>query len=413
MTESLDPGSQRNAIRSDWLLLLILCAGAFTTALNVTLLSPLVVQIAAEFNVSDASAGQLATLTAASSGLMAIIVAPWMDRYSRSFWLRLECGLLATGSLLSAVAPGFAWMFVGRALAGLGGAVIGANCLAACSDLYPRPDERNRAIGLINTAFTLGAIIGLPAVTLTADWSSWRWAIALPAPLALLVFVATRRLPHVPHLTEMSLWRAWKSGYKHVLKSRETVLLLCTMIMVMVVWFGWLIFFGAFTENVHQISAAMLSLLFLVGGAAEVASNNLAPMLLRSRSPRTLAYPVIAFSAINLLLIGIAFDRQWTLFPFIFVGSATGAMLFVCLNIALLDSLPGHGGAVMSLQSACLEIGGSIGVAVTGLGLTVTNNYELVYRLLGVLTPLVALFLWLSARGGRDLMGPESVAATA
>ena len=72
-------------------------AGAFTTALNVTLLSPLIPDIAREFDISDARAGQLATLTAASSGFMALTVAPWMDRYSRSFWFRLECGLLAIG----------------------------------------------------------------------------------------------------------------------------------------------------------------------------------------------------------------------------------------------------------------------------------------------------------------------------
>jgi predicted MFS family arabinose efflux permease len=73
-------------------------------------------------------------------------------------------------------------------------------------------------------------------------------------------------------------------------------------------------------------------------------------------------------------------------------------MLFVCLNIALLDSLPGDSGAVMSLQSACLEIGGSIGVAITGLGLAIIDDYEVVYRILGVMSPLIALAVWLSAR---------------
>src|ERR687894_174601 len=94
-------GPEATSVSSDAgphrVLMIILAVGAFTTALNVTLLSPLLVDIARSFDVSEAAAGQLATLTAASSGLMAVCVAPWMDRYSRRFWVRLECTLLAAG----------------------------------------------------------------------------------------------------------------------------------------------------------------------------------------------------------------------------------------------------------------------------------------------------------------------------
>src|SRR5688500_10787579 len=86
-------------------MLIVLAVGGFTSALNVTLLSPLLVDIARTFDVSEAAAGQLATLTAASSGVMAITVAPWMDRYPRRFWLRLDSALLTVGTLNSALAP--------------------------------------------------------------------------------------------------------------------------------------------------------------------------------------------------------------------------------------------------------------------------------------------------------------------
>ena len=186
--------SPEQGLSRHWGLLIILCAGGFTSALNVTMLSPVLVHIADQFNISEAAAGQLATLTAASSGVTAVIVAPWIDRYPRGFWLRLECGLLAIGTIISAIAPNFALMFAGRALAGIGGAVIGANCLAACGDLFPVANDRNRAIGLINTAFTLGAVVGLPLITLLAEWTDWRLAILAPAPLALIVFAASALL---------------------------------------------------------------------------------------------------------------------------------------------------------------------------------------------------------------------------
>ena len=381
-----------------WLLLGILSIGAFTTALNVTLLSPLLVDVADDFGVSEAAAGQLATLTAASSGVMAVAVAPWLDRYSRGFWLRLECALLLLGTILSALAPGFGWMFLGRAVAGIGGAVIGATCLAACGDLFADPTARNRALGLINSAFTLGAVFGLPLITLVADRIDWRWAIALPAPLAALVFAGGSRLPRIVATPSGSPWRAWADGYRHVLSSGETVWLLAAEVAFMVVWFGWLIYFGAFAETVFAVGAALLSVLFLAGGAAEVVGNNLAPVLLRRRSPRAVAYPAIAVAAANLLLVGVAYDQGWTLFPFVAVGSAAGAVLFICVNVALLDSLPSARGAVMSLQSACLELGGALGVAATGAGLALIGDYEPVYRLLGLAMPVVALCLLVSGR---------------
>ncbi|MDP9369653.1 MAG: MFS transporter, partial [Chloroflexota bacterium] len=335
------PGAPRHG-----LLLGILAAGAFTTALNVTLLSPLLVDIAGEFGVSEAAAGQLATLTAGSSGVMAVLVAPWMDRYSRGFWLRLECSLLFLGTLLSALVPGFGWMFLGRAIAGIGGAVIGASCLAACADLYADPAARNRALGLISSAFTLGAVFGLPLITLVADLSDWRWAIALPAPLALLVLAGSARLPKVGVTLRGSLWQAWVGGYRRVLGSGETVWLLVAEIGFMIAWFGWLIYFGAFAETVFAVGATTLAVLFLVGGAAELAGNNLAPALLRSRSPRFVGYLAVAVVAANLLLVGVAYDQRWTLFPFVAIGSAMGALLFICVNVALLDSLPSDRGAV-------------------------------------------------------------------
>ncbi len=393
------------------LLLWILAVGAFTTALNVTLLSPLLVDIADDFGVSEAAAGQLATLTAGSSGLMAVAVAPWLDRRSRRFWLRLECALLALGTLLSALAPSFGWMFVGRAVAGIGGAVIGATCLAACGDLFADRGERNRALGLVNSAFTLGAVFGLPLVTLIADRTDWRWAIALPAPLAVLVFLGSSRLPRLALAPGGgSPWRAWVDGYRGVLGSGETVWLLAAEIGFMIVWFGWLIYFGAFAETVFAVGAGLLSVLFLAGGAAEMVGNNAAPVLLRSRSPRAVGYVAVAVGAVNLLLVGVAYEQRWTLFPFIAIGSAAGAVLFICVNVALLDSLPSARGAVMSLQSACLELGGALGVAATGLGLALLDDYEATYRLLGLVMPVVAVFLFLS---GRRRSAPDEAAVAA
>jgi predicted MFS family arabinose efflux permease len=164
---------------------------------------------------------------------------------------------------------------------------------------------------------------------------------------------------------------------------------------------------------VYGISAAVLSLLFFVGGGAEILANNLTPIVMQRRSISAVAVPAVALLALDLLMIGIALDQKWTMFPFIAIASLTGAALLICFNIALLDSLPEDPGAVMSLQSASFELGGSIGVAVTGLALAVLDDYEMVYRLLGVITPMIAVTFWLSTRARSVAREPAVVSARA
>jgi MFS transporter, DHA1 family, tetracycline resistance protein len=60
--------------------------------------------------------------------------------------------------LLTGFAPSIAWLFLGRAVAGIAGAVyVPANAFVA--DVTP-PEQRARAFGLVGSAFGLGFIIG-------------------------------------------------------------------------------------------------------------------------------------------------------------------------------------------------------------------------------------------------------------
>jgi predicted MFS family arabinose efflux permease len=290
-------------------------------------------------------------------------------------------------------------MFLGRVFAGIGGAVLGANCLAACTDLYPDRSERNRAIGIISSAFTLGAVVGLPMITLVAEWFGWRTAVALPALFAVIVLLGSTLLPATNPVRSGSLWEAWKAGYGRVLASRETVMILFALIFFIIVWFGWLIFFGAYAEKTHLVTAGVLSALFLVGGGAELIGNNLAPWLMKRLDPRKVSVLAIALATVNLLVTGIAWTGGWTLFPYFAIGSFALAMLYMTLNVILLDSLPSDPGAAMSLQSACFEFGGAIGVALTGLVLTMTSdNYDVTFQLLALALPPIAVILWKSRK---------------
>lgn len=260
-------------------LLVVLATGAFTTTLNLTLLSPLLPHIAADFGVPEATAGQLGTLTAVTAGMVAILAAPLIDRYARRTVLQVEAALLFVSTLCAVVAPTFAMLAVSRMLAGAGGAIILGVCVAATADLIPDPARRNRSVGLLTTACALGTIAGLPLLTQIASLSNWRAAIGVLLPLSLVMFAGVTRLPDgAPQSLDRSRPR-WTERYHIILTSPVTVALLTLAMFQSGIRLGWLIYIGAFAQARFGMSAAALAALFVAGGAAEILANSFGPRL--------------------------------------------------------------------------------------------------------------------------------------
>lgn len=380
------------------LLLLILACGAFVTSLNTTMISPLLPLIAADFRVTDAAAGQIATLTAACAGLTALVAAPWMDRYTRGAALRCEAFILGVGTVLSLLAPSMAWLFAGRAIAGIGGGVIFALCLAAVGDLFSTVRQRNWAVGVVGTAATLGVVLGLPIMTQLGARGGWRVALLPILPLITLLFAGSYLLPRIVPPREGACWQGWRAGYRHVLTDRPTLALLGVMITLCLAWFGWLVYFGGYAHAVFGVGAGTLAALFVCAGVAEILANILAPLLLqRYAGPGIIvaATAVLSATLIGTSLIG---RHVWVLVPFVVLASLASVVLFVVTSICLLDAQPQARGTVMALQSSGFELGGALGAAAVGAGLALAGDYTLVYRVLGVAVPLLLLPLLLGGR---------------
>ena len=103
------------------LLILILAIGGFAATVNAVVLVPTLKPIASEFATTESIAGQIGTIYSLMSGLTALLVAQWIDRVSRRRLLRVGTIIISIGTLSTALAPSLPWLFVGRALTGLGG----------------------------------------------------------------------------------------------------------------------------------------------------------------------------------------------------------------------------------------------------------------------------------------------------
>jgi len=390
-------------MKRDDALTFVLATGAFTTMLHGSMLSPLLKDISADFNVSDASVGQLATLYSALAAVIAFAVVPLMDRYSRRAMLRFECGMLLVGTLLSALAPSYIWLTIGRGLDGIGGAFIFGVCMAAAGDLFANPVERNRRIGIIASAASVAIIAGQPLLTQISAYFGWRWAVAATLVPPLVALLGTRWLPSdaLQH-DEGSLWSAYRARYRQVMTNRETVWLLVVFIGMLSVWSAFSVYLGAYLETELSASPNATSLIFLVSGICFTTGSLFVPRVIERVPKRRVHATFATLMGVNLLGAGIVYTNIPTMALFVGITSLLGVSLYLITGILLLDSLPEARGAVMALQAAGTEVGLAFGAAWGGAALVVSNdNYVAVYQSLAILIPLVIICLLMSARSAR------------
>ncbi len=390
-----------------WLALAVYGTGSFTTMLNLGFLSPLLRPIGDAFGTPDAVTGQLATISAMVTFVAALVATPWMDRWSRATWFRLLGILLLMGTLLSALAPTFGVLVIARVIAALGASVVTANSLTGARELFPDPVWRNRAIGILVSATTVGFVVGLPAITQIAAHLGWRVAVASMALPVLFMIAGTWLLPSTPALAGAKRLPVLTS-FRAVLGNGRVRAVLVALGLNLAMYTGWLVYFGAYVTDVFAASAALLSTLFLISGFTELAANNLTPPLLRRFAAVPVLHVMLAAAGASLLLTGIAITTVPAALAAAVVILNTTAAAYIACNAILLDGEHSHPGAVMSVASAGIGLGNTLGPALVGWSLAITGSFEAAYRTLGLLAPLAMLAVWLGTRYRRPASGQLS-----
>ncbi|CAG9231909.1 Major facilitator superfamily MFS_1 [Paraburkholderia sabiae] len=181
-----------------WLAVASVTVGAFAFVTTEFLPVGLLPQVAQTFDVLPGTAGLMVTIP----GIMAAISAPGMmlaaGRVNRRLILILLSVMLLASNLLSAFAPSFPVMLVGRAM--LGGALGGFWTLAlAAAGRLVKAHEAPRATAMILAGVTCATVIGVPLGTFIAGFASWRMSFIATAVLVAVALVAQfALLPSLP-----------------------------------------------------------------------------------------------------------------------------------------------------------------------------------------------------------------------
>jgi MFS transporter, DHA1 family, inner membrane transport protein len=160
---------------------------------NTAMISPLLVDIAADFGSSVPITGQLTTVLTVAWGTGAFLYSSLTDRFGRKPFFMYGLTGLGIFTAAAGFAPTLPIMMAVRFLSGLAGGAYGPTIVTIAAD-RTRARHRGRAIGILMTGVAVASLAGVPAMTWLAANLGWRTASWATGFLMVLISLAPAKL---------------------------------------------------------------------------------------------------------------------------------------------------------------------------------------------------------------------------
>jgi predicted MFS family arabinose efflux permease len=174
-------------------ILLLLAAVQFTHIMDFMVMMPLGPQLMRELAITPQQFGALISTFAITSGVVGLAAAPFIDRFDRKKLLLFCYAGFTLGTLACGLSHTAGALMLARALCGAFGGVSGATVMAIVSDLVP-PQRRAHGMGIIMTAFSAAAALGVPLGLKIAQWWRWEGPFLVVAGAATVVWLCLLRV---------------------------------------------------------------------------------------------------------------------------------------------------------------------------------------------------------------------------
>ncbi|MFE9633793.1 MFS transporter [Streptomyces sp. NPDC006463] len=171
------------------LVLFVLCAAQFMVALDFSVLNVALPVLGKDLGLSQSALQWAVTAFALPSGGFLLLFGRIADLYGRKKLFLTGLVLFGAASLLATLAWDPASFLAGRALQGLGAAVIVPTGMSLLTTTFPEGPLRDKALGISGTLLSLGFTIGMVLGGVMTDTLGWRSTMGLLAVAAVVVLV--------------------------------------------------------------------------------------------------------------------------------------------------------------------------------------------------------------------------------
>jgi DHA1 family inner membrane transport protein len=355
--------------------LIALALGGFGIGLTEFVIMGLLPEVAADFNVSEATAGWLISGYALAVVVGALVLTAAVTRFERKPVLAVLLVLFITGNLVSALAPDYGMMMIGRIIAALAhGAFFGIGAVVAADMVAPT--KKAGAIAMMFTGLTAANVLGVPFGTMLGQAAGWRstfWAIAGIGVIALAgILTLVPKTGHgetaassAPDGIRSEL-RAFRSGQVWL------------SILVTVLGYGGM--FGAFTDlaftltEVTGFAASTVPWLLILFGVGLFLGNTLGGRAADRNVDRTLLV-VLAALLVVLVVFALTADNQpMTIASMVLLGGF-GFATVPGLQMRVMNSANGAPTLASGANIGAFNVGNALGAWMGGVTITAGLGY--------------------------------------
>ncbi|MBF4613239.1 MFS transporter [Curtobacterium sp. VKM Ac-1376] len=349
--------------------LIALALGGFGIGLTEFVITGLLPEVAADYGVTETTAGWLVTGYALAVIVGALGLTAATTRLPRKPVLLGLLVLFIIGNTLSALAPTYGVMMTGRVIAALcHGAFFGIGSVVA-ANMVERA-KRASAVALMFTGLTASNVLGVPFGTFLGQAAGWRatfWAIAAIGVVALvgvLVLVPAVRSTEVPSLArELG---AFRSGQVW-LSLGMTVL-------------GYGGMFGAFTyiaytlTSVSGFPSSAVPWLLIVFGVGLFVGNFAGGKLAARSIDRTLLVVLVVLTVVLAVFALVATSPVLTVIALVLMG-AFGFATVPALQTRVMQYADHAPTLASGANIAAFNLGNALGAWIGGLTIAAGLGY--------------------------------------
>jgi EmrB/QacA subfamily drug resistance transporter len=190
-----------------WLVLAIVCLAQFMVILDATIVNIALPSIQKGLSFSDANLQWVINAYTLVFGGFLLLGGRLGDIHGRKRLFLVGVAVFSGASLLNGLAQTSGMLIAGRALQGLGGALVSPAALSIIMTTFPGTRERTQALGVWSAIAAGGAAFGLLLGGVLTDLLSWEWIFFVNVPVGMAAIASALRV--VPESRDESAHRAF------------------------------------------------------------------------------------------------------------------------------------------------------------------------------------------------------------
>jgi EmrB/QacA subfamily drug resistance transporter len=176
-----------------WLVLVVACMAQFMVVLDATVVNIALPSVQRGLHFSPDNLQWIVNGYTLIFGGFLLLGGRAADLLGRKRLFLAGVILFSAASLLNGLAQSSGMLIGGRALQGLGGALVSPAALAIITTTFTEADERTKALGVWSAIAASGAAVGLLMGGVLTDIASWRWVFFVNVPVGVITIALALR----------------------------------------------------------------------------------------------------------------------------------------------------------------------------------------------------------------------------